>query len=71
MHTYAKFIETEKLKVSVTITQTLKEWVTFLEQLDDDKWPSCDLTRQIREVVRRAQGTFLVTESSDNGPAQP
>lgn len=67
MYTTAEILDVDKIKVSITITQTIGEWRKLKEQLISSQWPACDLTQQIRDVIRKVEGTYLVTESPDNG----
>jgi len=54
MHTIAQINEPDRTSVTITITQTLKEWKALRLQLQDE-WPSSDLTRQIDSVVSKIE----------------
>lgn len=57
MQTVLKLVNPDEMLASLTITMTLADWKQFREQLSSS-WPSSDLNREIREVIRKAEQTF-------------
>jgi len=46
------------IEVSLTMTMKLKEWKELKEQMNSDRWPSCDLTGKISEIVRQIDKVY-------------
>lgn len=55
MFAEAHFIDADKLSVSVTITQTLREWKLLVAQLEQQKFPSCELFRVVRDITYKIE----------------
>ena len=56
-----------EFEVTLTLTAPLKEWEAIGEQLDNRKWPSCNLFSVIRDVVHQA-GERFHSESEVHAP---
>lgn len=66
MNTTLETTEPEKIKFTLEVTMTLKEWKELAVQLEDSKYayPAQQLVSEIRDMTRQARTIFYPKEEA-------
>ena len=66
MQSYFKIEDSGRLQASLTASMSLNDWKALRDQMNAERWPSCDLVRAIQELVDKAEQIFYSNGSSDD-----
>jgi hypothetical protein len=64
MEIESKLNNTDSIETTISITMSLKDWKALKGQLEDSKWPECDLRRKICDMVYMLDKTFTLEKSN-------